>query len=453
MRIVTISTLAFAICGERKGKTSKTVPSDTSTNRRWLAKSLLLGASVQAATGFTVRPLGPLQGWGIDTINNKIPGIFDNEPGWSSTPVQWELPSAMLKNPSNAMLKNPSNAMELRVMLDNAKRDAEEGEEVSLKRFNSLHESPLSLDEAQVRYGMPWSDTIGKSTEENPLLYMPFWEWQMDFMKENLSNLRPHDCVSEFEYKDNPDKKARMVNQCYQSDEYRKIRMTYYDAGDSTQVFNSVWYPDPAYNLPILGIDLLSFNRKKYLSIVDFQPLHEDEGDHATTYEHRLQPIKDHYDSLKGRMSDKFYDQTQFFSQQMLFARFGEVDVVERDLFPAFQQYVTLHTKLIAETTPDRSTTGQEAVLERQRAYDTYSAERDPATALFASMFGKEWAHEFVFDFLFALSERTEGGLVIPPMFGDGGPPKGGGAPGGNPMQQSMPQPVDSGSAVQSSAP
>jgi len=33
MRIVTISTLAFAICGERKGKTSKTVPSNTSTNR------------------------------------------------------------------------------------------------------------------------------------------------------------------------------------------------------------------------------------------------------------------------------------------------------------------------------------------------------------------------------------------------------------------------------------
>jgi len=307
-----------------------------------------------------------------------------------------------------------------------------------LKQFNAHSSSTLSVEQAEVVHGMPWTDTIGKSNEEEPLLYMYFWEWQMKFMKDNLTNLRPHDCVTEYAYNDNKDKKARIVNQCYQSDEYRKIRMTYYDAGDSTQVFNSVWYPDPAYNLPVLGIDLLSFNRKKYLAIVDFQPIHEEESDHAIEYEHRLQPIKDKYESLKGRMSSKFYDETQFFSEQMLFARFSEEEVVSRDLFPAFQQYVKLHTELITETTPNCSTTEQEFVLKRQQAYDTYSAERDPATALFANMFGKEWADEFVFDFLFSLSEKKDGGLVVPPMFGGGGPPpgaSGGPSHGGNPMK------------------
>lgn len=307
-----------------------------------------------------------------------------------------------------------------------------------LKELDSERFSSISLEEAEEMHGMPWRDTIGKSEEEDPLLYMNFWEWQMQFMKENLTNLQPHDCVAEYAYNENIEKKARIVSQCYQSDEYRKIRMTYYDAGDSTQVFNSVWYPDPSYNLPVLGIDLLAFNRKKYLAIVDYQPIHEDESDHAIPYEHRLQPIKEKYDSLKGRMSSKFYDETQFFSNEMLFARFGEEEVVSRDLFPAFQQYVQLHTKLIAETTPDLSTRGQEFVLERQQAYDTYSAERDPATALFANMFGKEWADDFVFDFLFSLSERKEGGLVIPPMPGSGGPrPGAAGAPTnkGNPIQ------------------
>merc|ERR1712095_71662 len=113
-------------------------------------------------------------------------------------------------------------------------------------------------------------------------------------------------------------KKSRIVNLCVSSNEYRKIRMTYYDAGDNTQVFNSVWYPDPAYNLPVLGIDLLAFNRKKYLAVVDFQPLYQDEDKHASTYEHLLAPMKEKYDSLKGRMSSKFYDETQFFSKEML---------------------------------------------------------------------------------------------------------------------------------------
>lgn len=288
-----------------------------------------------------------------------------------------------------------------------------------------------TVEEAESAHGMPWRDTIGDSDKEEPLLYMPFWEWQLEHMKNSLSNLQSDDLsLSDFGYKDNKDKKARIVSQCYKSDEYRKIRMTYYDAGDNTQVFNSVWYPDPKYNLPVLGIDLLAFNRKKYLAIVDFQPIHESEEDHATTYEHRLAPIKDQYESLKGRMSSKFYDETQFFSQEMLFARFEDEKVVTDDLFPAFKRYVMMHNRLIKETEPDNEEV--DFIMDRQQAYDTYSAERDPATGLFAAMFGKEWADDYVFDFLFSLSERKEGGLEMPTMFGGGGPP----SRQGNPHQQ-----------------
>merc|ERR1712232_1060389 len=245
-----------------------------------------------------------------------------------------------------------------------------------------LIESEVSMEDAVCAHGMPWSDTIGKTEFENPLLYMEFWEWQMDFMKDTLTNLRPLDCgIGQFGYKENQSKKARIVSQCYRSDEYRKIRMTYYDAGDNTQVFNSLWYPDAAYNLPVLGIDLLAFNRKKYLGIIDFQPLHEEESDHAMLFEHRLQPIKDDYDSLKGRMSSKFYDETQFFSQQMLFSRFDSESVVHEELFPAFQSYVKTHLNLVRSTNAKPSDSGK--VLARQKEYDTYSAERDPAMGLF----------------------------------------------------------------------
>ena len=58
-------------------------------------------------------------------------------------------------------------------------------------------------------------------------------------------------------------------------------------------------------------------------------------------------------------------------------------------------------------------------VFERQQVYDTYSAERDPAAGLFAAMFGKDWAEDFMYDYLFSLSKRKEEGLNLsPPMFG-----------------------------------
>ena len=293
--------------------------------------------------------------------------------------------------------------------------------------------SRVSLTEASTAHDMPWTTTIGRTDEPNPLLYMPLWEWQMDFMKTSLSNLHPIECSTlndiDVSYNENKEKRARIVNHCYASDEYRKIRMTYYDAGDSVQVFNSVWYPDAKYNLPVLGIDLLSFNRKKYLAIVDFQPIHTDEEDHATLYEHLLQPIKNKYDNLKGKMSSKFYDETQFFSKEMLFARFEDGKIVEEDLVPAFKSYVETHVDLVKSTTPSTNSQDIQHVFERQTAYDTYSADRDPAAGLFAAMFGKQWAEDFIYDFLFSLSERSEEGLNLsPPMFG--GPPPGAVKPG-----------------------
>jgi 15,16-dihydrobiliverdin:ferredoxin oxidoreductase len=302
---------------------------------------------------------------------------------------------------------------------------------------NEQHQQPrrtgfVSVSEAEAVHGMPWKTSIEPKVDEEPL-YMPFWEWQMSFMKESLTDLRAIPCTNgkdDFSYQENSKKKARIVNLCATSKEYRKIRMSYYDAGDNTQVFNSVWYPDPAYNLPVLGIDLLAFNRKKYLAIVDFQPLYAEEDEHAAKYEHLLEPIKDQYEALKGRMSSKFYDETQFFSKQMLFARFEDEGVISKELFPAFQEYVKTHLQLLQNTEPDLG--NAKKVLERQKAYDTYSAERDPATGLFAAMFGNEWAQDFVHDFLFSMSERSAEPRAPPSMafMGGGG--------GGNPHAQSQ---------------
>jgi 15,16-dihydrobiliverdin:ferredoxin oxidoreductase len=288
----------------------------------------------------------------------------------------------------------------------------------------------VSLRQTEAKHGMPWKASIDPKVQDDELLYMPFWEWQMDFMEENLTDLQVvpcHNGETDFSFNSNEKKKARIVNVCASSKEYRKIRMTYYDAGDNTQVFNAVWYPDPEYDLPILGIDILAFNRKKYLAIVDFQPIHDEEDDHAARYEHLLKPIKDQYESLKGRMSSKFYDETQHFSQQMLFARFDDEEIISRDLFPAFQSYVKTHLELIKSTERRRDDVAM--VLEAQRDYDTYSAERDPAAGLFSAMFGEKWSEDFIHDFLFSMSEKTEGGpRPAMPFMGGPPPPSGAGA-------------------------
>ena len=261
------------------------------------------------------------------------------------------------------------------------------------------------IDLAQSSVGMPWRTSIDPTQPK--LLYMPFWEWQLDFMKTHLTNLRSLpvtnlDGTMDFSIKENREKKARIVNLCFASDEYRKIRMTYYDAGHKTQVFNSLWYPRA--NLPVLGIDLLQFHGKKHLAVVDFQPLHSEEHHHDQPYHHLMEPIQSNYPSLQGKMSARFYDETQFFSKHMLFSRFDEEHIVESELMPAFQQYVEAH---VCDLVQPNGRDDNKTPWKRHAAYDKYSAERDPATAMFESMFGEEWSDPYVHEFLFSMSRSS----------------------------------------------
>lgn len=270
----------------------------------------------------------------------------------------------------------------------------------TLKTVLSL---PSVMDNAQQRIGMPLSESIETGAD---LTFMPFWSHQVQFMKDHLTDLKEIqatdlDGTTDFSFAENPAKGARILNLCFTSKEFRKIRMTYYDAGEKTQVFNSLWYPDANYNLPLLGIDLLKLaGGKKFLAVVDFQPIHTNEHEHSHLYEHLMKPIRQEYHSLQGHMSKRFYDENQFFSKEMLFARFEDANIVDNDLMPAFCQYMDTYFGLVKSTFPEYNP----SVLDGHKAYDVYSASRDPAIHMFNSMFGQEWAESFVHEFLFDMS-------------------------------------------------
>ena len=281
-----------------------------------------------------------------------------------------------------------------------------------------------TIDEAVAAHGMPWTTSIDPTYKEkrihkniddksSSLFYMSFWEWQLDFMKKHLTNLRVVPCTNkqgdDMSYVENEKKGMRLHTIQFSSDEYKLIRMTVLDAGPRTQVFTSLWYPDPKYNLPVLGVDLLQFQQNKHLCIVDFQPIQETENDHDQEYEHLLEPIRSQYPSLQGKMTQRFYDEDAFFSKQMLLGRAdanNALDVVFQELLPAYQAYVKTHVDLVQSSQPQDARVPE--ILKRHAAYDNYSSKRDPAHGLLASAFGQEFADDYVYDVLFPLSQKSE---------------------------------------------
>ena len=192
---------------------------------------------------------------------------------------------------------------------------------------------------------------------------------------------------------------ASIRSWCYQCPQLRKIRYTYIDAGGSAQVFNSVIYPGHHYDLPLLGIDFLSFGAKKILVVLDFQPLFRYQA-YQEKYIEPMKGVRDRYNDLAQNLEMKFYDANQYFSKYLLFAK-TDPETVNKRLFPAYKAYLDLYWQMLDEAEPLSQPEDIQRIVKAQKDYDQYSAERDPASGLFSSYFGKEWAEDFLHNFLF----------------------------------------------------
>jgi 15,16-dihydrobiliverdin:ferredoxin oxidoreductase len=203
----------------------------------------------------------------------------------------------------------------------------------------------------------------------------------------------------EYQVSDRGRNPATIQSWCYQCPEYRKIRYTYIDAGASAQILNSVIYPSHNYELPLLGIDFLSFGQVKNLIVMDFQPLFQDEA-YLSKYIHPLQALHEKYPDLVQDLEMKFYDANQYFSKYLLFAK-TDAETVKTQVFEAFKDYLNLYWQMLKEAKPLSDPSDIQRIVKAQKDYDQYSADRDPASGLFSSYFGHEWSERFLHEFLF----------------------------------------------------
>ena len=231
-------------------------------------------------------------------------------------------------------------------------------------------------------------------------MYTPFLEHLEAVLHQHFSlQQRPIPAGLAHRVSDRGRSPATIQSWCYQCPELRKIRYTYIDAGKSAQIFNSVIYPAHQYDLPLLGIDFLSFGAVKNLIVMDFQPLFQDDA-YQQKYIAPLQVLHDKYPDLSQNLEMKFYDANQYFSKYLLFAK-TDPETVKTRVLEAFKDYLHLYWEMMAAATPNTDSNAVARIAKAQRDYDQYSAERDPASGLFSSYFGHEWSEGFLHEFLF----------------------------------------------------
>lgn len=241
-------------------------------------------------------------------------------------------------------------------------------------------------------------------------LYQPFLDYAIATLQERL-NLHPYPIPPGFEGKQGTMGKGKRqenvltTSHAFKSPKLRQIRAAHVQGGASLQVLNFVIFPEPNYDLPFFGADLVTLPGG-HLIALDMQPLFRDDPTYQTKYTEPILPIfRTHQQHLTW--GGDFPEEAQpFFSPAFLWTRPQETEVVKTRVFGAFKDYLSAYLDFVAQAEPIANPQEIERILQAQRRYIDYRAEKDPARGMFTRLYGSEWTEEYIHGFLFDLERK-----------------------------------------------
>ncbi len=241
------------------------------------------------------------------------------------------------------------------------------------------------------------------------------WRWA-DFLDETIKAFsifqpRPYPINNDFLYREsffgsssNP-KKVFLETWGLNTEKIRQARCACLKAGEITSVMNLVITPFHNYDLPFFGADFVTLPNG-HLIALDLQPALKDDIIHTQNVWDKLKPIHSKWQSKLPSGGDIPSEARQYFSPAFLWSRIplGEEGdkLISQIIKPAFVDYLNCFFDLVTNAnriSPERSF----KLLNGQKKYMRYRAEKDPARGMLKGFFGDLWAETYINNILFDL--------------------------------------------------
>ncbi len=244
---------------------------------------------------------------------------------------------------------------------------------------------------------------------------MPGWRWS-SFLENAIQALAPfepelYDIQPDFLQKEgvagsrsNPLNVQTMTWAC-KTNKLRQVRACCVEAGNFASVCNFVISPFHTYELPFFGADLVTLPSGHLLAL-DLQPVLKSDQFHTGFVWEKLIPL---FEKWQVRLPDGGpipEEARTYFSPGFLWTRLPlgkQADnLIEDVIMPAFLEYFELYLTLVRNANPVISSRAL-LLLEGQKKYMAYRAEKDPARGMLTSFYGKKWTESYIKRVLFNL--------------------------------------------------
>jgi phycoerythrobilin:ferredoxin oxidoreductase len=240
-------------------------------------------------------------------------------------------------------------------------------------------------------------------------LYQPFLDYAVSLLGQRL-DLQPYPIPVGFERnqcttgKGAKEQVVITTSHAFRSTKLRQIRAAHVEGGDSLQVLNFVIFPEPQYDLPCFGADLVTLPGG-HLIAIDMQPLFQTPT-YRAQYSDSIVPILQSYLPELPWGGDFPDEAKAFFSPAFLWTRTKDDNLVATRVFAAFKEYLQAYLNFVDRAQPIADPQRLAEILRAQRAYLNYRSEKDPARGMLTRLYGAEWTEEYIHGFLFDLERK-----------------------------------------------
>ena len=195
-------------------------------------------------------------------------------------------------------------------------------------------------------------------------------------------------------YRDLNNEELFIINEFYQAKGFRKIHLEVAKLGSSFQILHCIFFPDPCYELPIFGTDLVVNSNNISAAIVDLSPV-------GTFLPASLVSQMRSLELPIFKEPGKLPEWGSIFSPYVCFIR--PVDFLEEKLFlKLIDQYLSLLLSLLVRVGADEiNSLDTIDRLNYQKRYCSNQKLNDKTKSILTKFFGSTLADEYINKILF----------------------------------------------------
>ena len=188
-------------------------------------------------------------------------------------------------------------------------------------------------------------------------------------------------------------KELFIENEFHKAKGFRKLHIEVAEFSKNLKILHCVFFPDPKFDIPIFGMDLVKINNVVSAAIVDLSPASKNQG---IKYDKFLSEVdKSSFSSMR-----EIPKWGGIFSKNVFFASLKSKSE-KNDFCRIVNQYLSILIKLSKEAKPEFNEGNIQERIDYQKKYCVQQMKNDKTSMVLLKYFDEKWVNSYIRKVLF----------------------------------------------------